>query len=279
MNKTAYILIAALFIACSKDDSSSTPNLMGQMSISAQVNGEVEQVSSTRATSESYTIDSELVPLEDDLDLTLYILSGDERTLYMAYESLEVYNNDGELPYLPYGQYRALVTNGKDSSEEGAESAFFADSVEFTLIDSNVVSKSLDVKLANSIVQLKVTDSFNNYFAGGATLSLSTADGAELEVEFPLEEDAEEAILFVKAGAEISLEGEAIKQDTGTGAVTTTTFTKCAIGMAEAGVMNTYTIDTASAGGAEVTFTINDTIVTTSSTSIDVNTGGSTVIE
>ncbi len=279
MNKTPYILLAAaLFSACSINEALDITEGEGRMDFSVQVNSEVESASTTRAESDTYTISADLVPTTSELKLEIYeknSYSDSEITyeLYKEYASVDDYDT----PAMPAGNYTAVVTNGGDINEESETNAVFADSVDFVINSvEEVGSTTLTATLQNSIIKLEVTDDFNNYFAGGATLKLTTDAGSELELNFPLDADEVEKILFVTPGTKLYLEGSAVKQDPGTGTAPTVTFTKNQVGTAVQGAMNSVLVDASETGGATITITINDTITTVSTTTVDVNSGNVT---
>ncbi|MFI3249257.1 MAG: DUF4493 domain-containing protein [Rikenellaceae bacterium] len=280
MNKTPYILLAMLVAACSSNDSIDLAEVesTGSIALATQISNVVQADITTRASGETYQIADELVPSVDELALAIFKKSTDDSyVLYKEYATINDYNNyngDDTPPSLPIGNYMAVASSG-DIELEGETSAYFADSVNFTIIPSeNIGTASLDVKLANSIVRLNVTDAFNNYFEGGASLTISTEDGASLSLNFPASED--EQIMFVAPDTNIYLWGTAVKQDPGTGTAPTVTFTKSLIGVAEAGILNSIVLDASSTGSSSITVTINDTITTVGTTTIDVNSGSVT---
>lgn len=276
MNKKPYILFAALLAACSANESFDVSKNEGEgsMAIVAQVSDGVDVTTSTRSESDTYTISADLIPAVDDLKLSIYQRAIDETnssiyTLYQDYASLGEYDT----PNMPAGDYTAIVTSASDINEESETNAFFADSLDFTITKDVSSEAAITATLANSIVQLQVTDQLTNYFAGGVSLKLSTEAGATIELDFPLSDDTQEKILFVAPNTALYLEGTAIKQDPGTGVAPSVTFTKTKVGVATSGMMNRVVVDAAETGGADITVTIDDTIIVASETTVDVNSG------
>ncbi|MFI3288753.1 MAG: DUF4493 domain-containing protein [Rikenellaceae bacterium] len=280
MNKRLSVLLLTLLAACSTDDSLNITmdEGMGRMNLSVEINDEVEASISTRA-EESYSIPTDLVPESGDLKLSIYKRSGNNEDatseLYGEYVSLDDYDT----PSMPVGYYTATVESGEGIDTESSTNAVFSGSVDFTVTDSEEAGQAaISASLANAIVSLQVTDAFNNYYAGGATLTLSTENGGEITIDFPNASSTDE-ILFVAPEAALYIAGTAVKQDPGTGTAPTVTFAKSKVGVATTGMMNNIIVDATETGGASITVTINDTITTVSTTTVDVNSGMTTTEE
>ncbi len=275
MNKTLYIFLAALVASCSADDESidiSAPDGMGRVNFSLSINDQVD-ISTTRATNVYYFIPDSLIPTKEELPLKIYqeVTNENDSTyyaLYQEYESVDEYNNaevdddDPELytsPYLPAGNYAATVSNGLDINVESNVNAVYGDSISFTVVARKTdVTKAITAKLTNAIVRLSVTENFNSYFAGGASLTLSTENDSSFTVEFPLSEGAVDSVLYVAPQTKLYLKGSAVKQDPGTGTAPTVTFTKSEIGVAKQYYMNTVLVDVDEVGGSTIEVSIND---------------------
>ncbi len=279
MNKRLSVLLLTLLAACSTDDSQdiTMDEGMGRMNLSVEINDEIEASISTRAT-ESYSIPTELVPESGDLKLSIYKKSGSEETiyeLYQEYASLDDYN----APSMPIGHYTATVESGEGIDVESETNAVFKGSIDFTVTDSEEAGESaISASLANAIVSIQVTDAFNNYYAGGATLTLSTENGGDITIDFP-NASSTDKILFVAPETTLYISGTAVKQDPGTGTAPTVTFAKSEVGVATTAMMNNIIVDATETGGASITVTINDTITTVSTTTVDVNSGSTTTEE
>ncbi|MFR9592331.1 MAG: DUF4493 domain-containing protein [Rikenellaceae bacterium] len=279
MNRKSYILFASLLASCSVNDSFevSKNEGVGSVALYAEITNEVGATIASKAENSTYTIPTELVPSASDLKLAIYEKitdseSGTEYNLYKEYANLSAY----DAPEMSAGDYTAIVSYGEGIDVESATNAFFTDTLDFTIVANESITASMNATLANSIVKLQVTDDFNTYFAGGATLKLSTEAGGSIELDFPLADDADESILFVEANTNLYVGGTAIKQDPGTGVAPSVTFATTKVGVANQGMMNNVIIDASDTGGASITITINGTITTVSTTTVDVNSGSIT---
>lgn len=257
-------LLATLFVGCSTNDEATQGSEMGygSLAISALVEVGVE----TR--SDTYSIATELIPTSESLSITIEGLEADEQGsyYYQKYDNLDAYNSaedDGETqspPMLLEGDYLVTLSNEVDPTAESATNALFEGSATMTVVARDYEKQeTISVVLTNSIVRLETTTDFDNYFAGGATLTLSTDNGAELYLDT---HNKSEDILFVVAETTLYLEGEGVKQpatedpDSGT----SVTFTKSEIGTAAKGAMTTISVDAQETGGAYITITFDETI-------------------
>lgn len=186
-------------------------------------------------------------------DMTLRVVA-DNLEFDESYESVAEYNE--LLPYLPAGDYTAFVVNGAE------ESAQFSGSVAFTAVARRLdAQESLVATLQNSALTCEPTESFLGYFAGGATLVVSTESGERFTFEYGEESSDDLEIYFVDAGLDIYLEGEGTKQAaTESGRAETVTFAKQKIGTTAATTMSRIEVDASGAGGASLKITLNDTI-------------------
>ncbi len=300
MKKILYILLATFAVACSNDKESfdiSIPDGMGLMRFNVDVLSQVESTTDTRVVS-TYNIPAEYIPTNDSLNLKIYQEVYDEDAnlvyeLYAEYASLTEYNNsvdeddesvdddessdaDDNLltksPYLPAGDYYALVTNGHDINEESLTNAYFADSTLFTIVARDTErSTSMNIMLQNSIINIEVTDNFLKYYEGGASLKLTTENGAAITLDLPLADDYVQEHLYVQPYTRLYLEGTAVKQGTGTGVTPTVTFTKSEIGIATKSKLNCVVVDAEDAGGATIEVTLNNEITKINELELDLH--------
>lgn len=291
MKKRIYILCAAaLLAACGAEEESSIdlsiPEGMGCVPIELSISDSVESnVTKANSYDENYSIPEELIPSEDKFKLMLYKKSDEtnEYELYKEYDKVSDYSNaevdkyDPEVTYtqyLPAGSYAAVASDGGDIDIESSTNVVYGDSTTFTVIERNVTAtKFMVAELENSIIRLKVTDNFNNYFAGGASMTLSTANGSEIAVEFPFDDKAQDSILFVAPETRLFLAGTATKQDPGTGSAPSVTFSKKEVGSTVINKMNTVLVDVEEAGGATIKISLNDQIIDVPIVEIDLNEG------
>ena len=81
---------------------------------------------------------------------------------------------------LPVGDYSVTATYGAEG-EEGFDKPFFSGSANFTLTGGNAQTVKIPVKLQNTIVRVKCTERFDNYFTG-YTFSLKTGAGSTVDI-------------------------------------------------------------------------------------------------
>ncbi len=282
-----YFAAALLLLGCSEsveDLSSSQANVgYGRVYLSSTITNEVE-LSSTRSEEVSkYYIDDSLLPSSTDLSLIIdgdYIdaETGETMELFYYYESLDAYNTAedvGELipPYLPAGTYTFTLSDNKKTSVEGETNACFSGSKQITVVarDSDG-QETISVTLQNSIITLSTTEEFDNYFEGGAKLTLSTEGGAEINYDSSL--DLGEQYLFVAPDTKLYLEGEATKQDpdgSGSTSASTVTFTRIEIGTTTKGALSRVSVDAEETGGSMITIILDDTVESVGSDEIELN--------
>ncbi len=279
------IMLAMASVACSKtaEESSASLNVgEGQMTILLDASS---QISATTRSADTYELPESVIPSESDFSLSITGTYIDESTLETksysySYASIEEYNTAYEAaggvkspPYMPVGSYTATITDNRDMSEESSTNACFAGSVDFE-IEARIVTATTTVTatLQNSVIRIQTTDDFNNYFEGGATLTITTESGATLNYTTPTDSD-EEDILFVVPATTLYLEGSAVKQSPteSDSAAPTVTFAKQFIGTVTAGEMSTILVDADQTGGATFNVTLNDEITNFNEVNTELN--------
>ncbi len=271
MMKRRYIIyIAALLIAvgCDKSGSGEEANVgYSRLSIEASTNPTIS-MTTTRTEQAKYTIDEALIPTSDELSLTIegsYIdpESGKTESLTRSYENLDAYNRaeDDCPPMLPAGDYTFTLSDGRETSEESATNPCFSGSTSLTLYAQDYDAEAtISVTLQNSIIALDTSDTFDNYFAGGATLKLTTKGGATIDYDSTNYDP--ETILFVAPSTTLYLEGKGTKQNPteDVDSAPTVTFAKSEIGTTTKGVLSRVIVDAANAGAGKISITLDDTI-------------------
>lgn len=287
MRRYLYILAALLMCAaCSKSEESATPVIDGGEGCVAIAFSSRNIVTSVETRSEDspvgYTIPAALLPAKEDFSLTLYRVVDDVAEEVGSYDTIEEYNTAGisktdgvtpTPPYLAAGDYRVVVSDGRDIETESATNACFSGTLDFK-VHARDVDNEVEVvaTLQNSIVRLGVTDWFLKYYAGGAELTITTEDGATMDCEFSATSPTDDQILFVEPETTLYLSGSAVKQpatESSTGA--TVTFSKNSIGKSTEGQMTTISADASVAGGTSITILFDDTITKINETSININ--------
>ncbi len=265
-----YAIAAAILAAvgCSKSDDSWAVGV-GYGSIT--ILSDVEVATSAAEVGEStFEIPSELVPSVDDMTLRIvgsYIDPTDrsEKSYDETFENTMEFNSSASV--LWSGNYEATLSDGADSTQEGATNCCFASSVTpFTIVKGEYNTQlSISAKLTNSIIRVKADDWFTNYFAT-ATFTITTQSGNKFEFD-PFSADNDDRIIFVEAGSALTLQGEATRRSNGG----TVTFYETTIGTTVASQMTTFLIEANDIGAATVNVTINSTIIQSDEQSVDLN--------
>ena len=233
-------LCALTLSACTKESAKSDEKGEGQVSINCEV---VTVVDDTRANVSCTT------PAAEDFALKI---EGVGHTYTADYATIAEFN-DGD-NYLHNGAFKATVTAG-DIAEEGYDKATFVGSAEFSVEARKNTEVEVTATIANALVKVEVTDNFKKYFEGGHTLKLTTAAGNEFDVT------EQTAPLFI-APASFTIAGTAVKQPNQSGAEgTTVTLPEYKNTEAKAQTLYTVKLDVENAGSAQLTITLNDTLV------------------
>ena len=240
-----FFTIASLFAltlsACSKESVKGDEKGEGRVTISCVTTTEVDD---TRANVSCTT------PAADDFSLRI---EGVGHTYSADYATIADFNeNDNNS--LRNGNFKATVTAG-DIAEEGYDKATFVGSEEFAVEARKNTEVEITATIANALVKVEVTDNFKTYFPGGYNLKLTTAAGNEFDVTEQTEP------LFIAPGA-FTVSGTAVKQPNQSGAEgTTVALPEYKNNVAKAQTLYTVKLDVESVGSAQLTITLNDTLV------------------
>ncbi len=260
----------ALLVGCSDraqvdEDQAVLESECGSVALSVSVCREVSSSSEARSeesTLDIYEIPSELIPVVEELPLTIEC----DGEVYAEYESVSAYNeanSDGETlspPMLPEGEYTFILTSGGDETEESATNACF-----YGELTVDVVARDYDAEgavtlsLINSIVRISTTEAFDTYFVGGAQLTLSTEGGATIEYNTL---DKSDEVLYVASSTALYLEGVGVTQPSteDVGSSSSVTFARSLIGETTSGQMSSVVVDSSVTGEASITITIDDEV-------------------
>ena len=240
-----FFTIASLFAltlsACSKESVKGDEKGEGRVTISCVTTTEVDD---TRANVSCTT------PVAGDFSLRI---EGVGHTYNADYATIADFNeNDNNS--LRNGNFKATVTAG-DIAEEGYDKATFVGSEEFAVEARKDTEVEITATIANALVKVEVTDNFKTYFPGGYNLKLTTAAGNEFDVTEQTEP------LFIAPGA-FTVSGTAVKQPNQSGAEgTTVALPEYKNNVAKAQTLYTVKLDVESVGSAQLTITLNDTLV------------------
>ena len=239
-----FFTIASLFAlalsACSKESTNGVVKGEGQVSISCVTTTEVDD---TRANVSCTT------PAAEDFSLKI---EGVGHTYTADYATIAEFNEGDN--YLHNGNFKATVTVG-NIAEEGYDKATFVGSENFTVNPRENTEVSITATIANAMVKVEVTDNFKAYFPGGYALELTTAAGNHFDVTSQTEP------LFI-APESFTVSGTAVKQPNQSGAEgTTVALPEYKNSEAKAQTLYTVKLDVENAGSAQLTITLNDTLV------------------
>lgn len=239
-----FFTIASLFAltlsACSKESVKGDEKGEGRVTISCVTTTEVDD---TRANVSCTT------PAAGDFSLRI---EGVGHTYTADYATIAEFNEGDN--YLPNGTFKATVTAG-NIAEEGYDKATFAGSAEFTVAPRENAEVDVTATIANALVKVETTEAFETYFEGGHTLKLTTAAGNEFDVTEQTEP------LFIAPGA-FTVSGTAVKQPNQSGAEgATVALPEYKNTEAKAQTLYTVKLDVENAGSAQLTITLNDTLV------------------
>ncbi len=230
-------LLALTLSACSREAVKSEQEGKGQVTISCVTS---DAVDATRANISCTT------PKADEFTLKI-----EGQDFSKEYATIAEFNADS---YLHHGSYKATVVAG-DLANEGYDMATFAGSTEFVVEARKQHDVEITAYIANALVQVDVTENFENYFVGGYTLTLTTSAGNEFDVT------AQTEPIFV-APASFTIGGTAVKQPNQSGAEgVTVALPEYKPTNVAAQTLYNVTFDVETAGSATLTISLNDTLV------------------
>ena len=232
--------VALTLSACSEEVAQGEQKGEGRVTIRLEASAEVVD---TRAKISCQT------PAADDFALTIERVGGEPFTA--DYESVAAFNADS---YLKYGEYTAKVVHG-DVTDEGYNKPTFAGEADFVVAARKHTDVAITATIANAIVKVEATEAFKNYFVGGYTLTLRTAQGSEFDVT------AQDELLFI-APADFTISGSATKQPSQSGAEgVVVTLPEYKATDVKPQTLYTVKFDVEDAGSATLTITLNETLV------------------
>lgn len=158
--------LALLPVSCSKQQGGES--LEGRVSFSLDADGQVTET--TRSNVADYTT----LPQSGKFTIVLTNGSGDE-----VYNGLlEGYSSSTALKA---GNYSVSAVYGS-AGDEGFDKPFFSGSKSFSIAGGGTTSVAIPVSLANSIVKVECSDSFESYYTD---YSFTVKTGAGTVIDFP----------------------------------------------------------------------------------------------
>ena len=231
------VLFGAL--ACTKDHTD------GSGQVSFEISGKYEVADQTRSNVSDYTT----LPSTGDFMLSVSSTS----SAYSWNGKISEWDSSASLPA---GNYKVTAAYGS-LNEEGFDKPFFTGSSDFSIVGGQVTRVPVSVRLGNTVVLVRCTDSFMNYYN---------------DYSFKLTRSGSTLATFVKGedkgafvdGYRFTLEG------TVEGPTKTQTFSKEYTSLNEA-TAYTFLFDVSNVGGATITVTFNDTVETIDLGDVELN--------
>lgn len=233
----AAVILAA---SCAKQG----PKSFGFISLAPEISAEVAE--STKSHLSDFISE---VPKAEDLNIVITDWDGD-----VVYEGKagELDNSD---PYLT-GDYTITASYGA-VAEEGEDKPRFMGQSSFTVVSGETCQVNVKASLANTILKLKLSDNFKNYYSGIST-ELETGSGNKFSL-------ADGSAVFVEP-FRFTLRGH-VTTPQGKGADWEKTFES---GI-EPGYCYTVTIDASNIGASTITIQFNNDIQTVNLGEVDIN--------
>lgn len=233
------VMVLSAAIACTKNHAD------GSGQVSFEISGKFEIADQTRSNVSDYTT----LPSTGDFLLSVTSAS----SAYSWNGKISEWDSSAALPA---GNYRVTASYGS-LSDEGFDMPFFTGSEDFAILGGQVTSVPVSVSLGNTVVLVRCTDSFKNYYK---------------DYSFKLTRSGSTIATFAKGetkgafvdGYRFTLEG------TVEGPTKTQTFNKEYTSLNEA-TAYTFLFDVSNAGGAAITVTFNDTVETISLGDVELN--------
>ena len=233
------VMILSAAVACTKNHAD------GSGQVSFDISGNFEVADQTRSNVSDYTT----LPSAGDFVLSVSSASS-------AYSWSGKISEWDSSATLPAGNYKVTASYGS-LDEEGFDKPFFTGSEDFAIIGGQITSVPVSVSLGNTVVLVRCTDTFKNYYK---------------DYSFKLTRSGSTIATFAKGetkaafvdGYRFTLEG------TVQGPAKTQTFNKEYTSLNEA-TAYTFLFDVSNAGGATITVTFNDSVETISLGDVELN--------
>lgn len=267
------LALAAVCVGCSSEDDLTVKDGAGKVRLGCEVSQTVAEVTSRAG---QYELPAELLPSADQLTLAITGSYTDETgstpfnkswqtvadfvTENPDFEAGDYNSTEGKYQ----NSYAAVMTYGDATAEGEAKPYFVGESGDFTIYAGKTTQVATTVTLANSCFTLAVTEWMLNYY-DNLKLTIHTADSS---FAFEPTTTAPSTLIFVKAGATLSLSGSAVKSQTGT----EVSFPQTSLGQATAaGTKYDVVIDHGKAGGASLTVSFDDRFTEVAGEEIELN--------
>lgn len=233
------VMALSAAFACTKSQTD------GSGQVSFEISGKYEVTDQTRSNVSDYTT----LPSTGDFMISVSSTS----SAYSWNGKISEWDSSASLPA---GNYKVTADYGS-LSEEGFDKPFFTGSSDFAIIGGQVTSVPVSVSLGNTVVLVRCTDSFKNYYK---------------DYSFELTRSGSTLATFAKGenkgafvdGYRFTLEG------TVAGPTKTQTFSKEYTSLNEA-TAYTFLFDVSNVGGSTITVTFNDNVETIDLGDVELN--------
>ncbi len=177
-----------------------------------------------------------------------------------TWSSLADYSVDGQS--YPKGDYTVAIQYG-EPTDEGFEKPYFFESRDVVVKDRNQTTYvDIEARLANSIVEVVMTDNFKGYFVQHGFTLTSAAGNEYTLVESPAQD------LYVPAGSTVTVKCSAVRQaDAATGKVTELSKSVTT----KACTRHIIKYDLQKAGSVKVNITFDDKLIATETIDVELN--------
>ena len=242
-----FAITALLFVACQKDNSEQVASGEGRIAITASASGEVI----TRA-------DGVQVATPQLSDFSLLITG---KNFEKSWNKLTDYRTDDER--YTAGTYTVAIACG-DGSEEGYDLPAFAASKTAEVLDRNRTTEvALTATVANAIVAIQTTESFNNYFPVSEFTVTTTSNTFEYDKQSAKH-------LFVAPAQDVKIDCSCIRQSN-LAANKSEKLATQTIANTAAATRYVITYDLSTVGGVAITVKLNQTIIDTIEVETELN--------
>ena len=242
-----FAITALLFVACQKDNSEQVTTGEGRIAITASASGEL----TTRAEGVQVA-----TPQLSDFSL---LITG--KNFEKSWNSLTDYRTDDER--YASGHYTVSIACG-DGSEEGYDLPAFAASKTAEVLDRNRTTEvALTATVANAIVAIQTTESFNNYFPVSEFTVTTTSNSFEYDKQSAKH-------LFVAPAQDVKIDCSCIRQSN-LAANKSEKLATQTIANTAAATRYVITYDLSTVGGVAITVKLNQTIIDTIEVETELN--------
>ena len=263
MKKLLYILASAAIVAggCSQEKDTTSTGEGGTIRIACEADLTID--SSTAATQGMTR--AAAAPTADKFTLRITGTNYDR-----TWATVAAYNAEETAYTFPEGDYPVSVAYG-DPTTEGIDKAYYAGSVDVTVLPRRATEAKITAKVCNSQALVRATEAFKKYY-NNAEFTLTT--GSDNVFTFHPCNEAEEESVWVKAGTKLTVKGTARGQSQdGVADGPLYTFTPEPLEATRAATRHIFTLDAKKAGSATLTITLGEGYTETQELDLELNEG------